>query len=190
MPAFSPASPSPSPALQGGGLQLRGPVSGVFLYPTVILFAEGAAGIATAKSLIQATSHSGGLNFKRRTDVRMYYRVRTATVAAGAGQCCHRSSSSRCGRLGGAALSGWQSGGSASSHSHPKRTHTRLHSPPQPPPSTSHAAPPLFHRRPTRPRCATGSSTTSGRSGTASRSSPPPATPLLTCLTTTRRSCE
>ena len=93
-PLPAPASPASPPLLawQGGGLQLRGPVSGVFLYPTVILFAEGAAGIATAKALIQATSHAGGLSFKRRTDVRMYYRVGAAAAAAAAAtaasQCC------------------------------------------------------------------------------------------------------
>ncbi len=34
------------------------------------------AGIATAKALIEATIDAGGLSFKRRGDVRMYYRVR------------------------------------------------------------------------------------------------------------------
>lgn len=33
------------------------------------------AGIAAAKALIEATVDAGGLSFKRRGDVRMYYRV-------------------------------------------------------------------------------------------------------------------
>ncbi|EFN60149.1 expressed protein [Chlorella variabilis] len=58
----------------GGGLQLRGPVSAVFLFPTVVIFAES-AGIATARALIEAGSDPSGLNFTRRADVRMYYRA-------------------------------------------------------------------------------------------------------------------
>lgn len=38
------------------------------------------AGIATAKALIEATTDAGGLSFKRRGDVRMYYRVRPRLV--------------------------------------------------------------------------------------------------------------
>ena len=40
------------------------------------------AGIATAKALIEATIDAGGLSFKRRGDVRMYYRVRCCLAAA------------------------------------------------------------------------------------------------------------
>ncbi|PRW60867.1 hypothetical protein C2E21_1253 [Chlorella sorokiniana] len=58
----------------GAGLQLRGPIAAVFRYPTIVMFAEG-AGIATAKALIEATADAGGLSFKRRGDVRMYYRA-------------------------------------------------------------------------------------------------------------------
>ena len=71
-----PSSPQPPThsLLQGGGLQLRGPISGVFLFPTLVIFCEG-AGIAAAKALIEAGTEPCGLGLKRRTDVRMYYRV-------------------------------------------------------------------------------------------------------------------
>lgn len=58
----------------GVGLNLRGPIAAVFLFPTVVMFVEG-AGIATAKALIEAGSDPCGLGFKRRQDVRMYYRA-------------------------------------------------------------------------------------------------------------------
>lgn len=59
---------------KGGGLQLRGPISGVFLFPTLVIFCEG-AGIAAAKALIEAGTEPCGLGLRRRTDVRMYYRA-------------------------------------------------------------------------------------------------------------------
>jgi hypothetical protein len=60
---------------QGTGLELRGPISAIFQCPTVVIFCEG-DGIATARALVSATSDVGGLTFKLRQDVRMYYRVR------------------------------------------------------------------------------------------------------------------
>ena len=147
-PLPAPASPASPPLLawQGGGLQLRGPVSGVFLYPTVILFAEGAAGIATAKALIQATSHAGGLSFKRRTDVRMYYRVGAAAAAAAAAtaasQCCSLYApcfewvAVLCLALSSLLLSPTQS-----AHAHPC-THRCPAAPPPPPPCPPFPPPP------------------------------------------------
>lgn len=61
--------------LQGAGMDLRGPVLGVYRYPTIVMFCEG-RGIATARSLIEAGPDEGGLNFPLRQDVRLYYRVR------------------------------------------------------------------------------------------------------------------
>ncbi|KAL4855062.1 Fruit protein [Chlorella vulgaris] len=58
----------------GGGLQLRGPISAVFLFPTIVMFVEG-AGIAAAKALIEAGTDQAGLGLRRRQDVRMYYRA-------------------------------------------------------------------------------------------------------------------
>lgn len=127
----------PWPCVQGSGLALRGPISAVFRYPTVVMFCEVRAwqgtggcglaasslkslrpcicryasrmrmiglhgqrattpcarlthagcrlpraqggGIAAAKALIEATPDQGGLSFRRRGDVRMYYRVRLNT---------------------------------------------------------------------------------------------------------------
>ena len=46
------------------------------------------AGIATAKALIEATTDAGGLSFKRRGDVRMYYRVRPRLVLWPQVRCC------------------------------------------------------------------------------------------------------
>ena len=66
--------------LQGSGLDLRGPIQSFFAYPTLIIFCEG-QGIATAKALIEATSNSGGLLFNMRSEVRMYYRVRSHAVS-------------------------------------------------------------------------------------------------------------
>lgn len=60
--------------MQGGGLQLRGPIAAVFRYPTVVLFCEG-EGIAAAAALIEAGTDPSGLSLTRRPDVRMYYRV-------------------------------------------------------------------------------------------------------------------
>jgi len=54
---------------QGEGLYLR-PFLGVFQYPVVLIFASG-KGMATAKALIEATSHSG-LTLRARADVRLY----------------------------------------------------------------------------------------------------------------------
>ena len=59
---------------QGAGMDLRGPIIGMYAYPTVVIFCEG-AGIAAARALAQAGASEGGLNFKYREDVRMYYRV-------------------------------------------------------------------------------------------------------------------
>ena len=66
--------------LQGSGLDLRGPIQSLFAYPTLIIFCEG-QGIATAKALIEATSNTGGLLFNLRSEVRMYYRVRSHAVS-------------------------------------------------------------------------------------------------------------
>lgn len=60
---------------QGYGLDLKGGIGAVFLCPTIVIFCEG-QGIATARALMAATTDVGGLSFKLRTDVRMYYRVR------------------------------------------------------------------------------------------------------------------
>ncbi len=49
----------------------------IFGYPTLVIFAEG-RGIATARALIEAEPDVGGLSFKMRSDVRLYYRVRHA----------------------------------------------------------------------------------------------------------------
>ena len=62
-------------ALQGAGIDLRGPLIGIYSFTTVVIFCEG-LGIATAKALIEATAGVGGLSFPLRRDVRMYYRVR------------------------------------------------------------------------------------------------------------------
>ena len=62
--------------LQGAGIDLRGPLIGIYSFPTVVIFCEG-LGIATAKALIEATAGVGGLSFPLRRDVRMYYRVCT-----------------------------------------------------------------------------------------------------------------
>lgn len=60
----------------GTGLDLRGPLAAFFLYPTLVVFCQGPEGLATARALAAATSDVGGLNFKLRGDVRMYYKVR------------------------------------------------------------------------------------------------------------------
>lgn len=62
-------------AFQGGGLELRGPIAGVFAFPTVVIFVEG-DGIATARALVAAASDAGGLNFPLRQTVKVYYKVR------------------------------------------------------------------------------------------------------------------
>lgn len=56
-------------------MNLRGPIIGIYNFPTIVIFCEG-TGIAAAKALIEATAGSGGLSFPLRKDVRMYYRVR------------------------------------------------------------------------------------------------------------------
>lgn len=55
-------------------MNLRGPLIGMYNYPTIVIFCEG-LGIAAAKALIEATAGVGGLSFPLRRDVRMYYRV-------------------------------------------------------------------------------------------------------------------
>lgn len=60
--------------MQGTGLNLRGPIQGIFQYPVIIIFAEG-RGIAAARSFIESSADVGGLNFAYRKDVRLYYRV-------------------------------------------------------------------------------------------------------------------
>ena len=74
-------------------MNLRTPIQGMFAYPTLVLFCEGKAGIAAAKTLIEATPDAGGLNFPLRQDVRMYYRVSCAwlihTVWLGMLPCLH-----------------------------------------------------------------------------------------------------
>lgn len=62
----------------GSGLDLRGPISGVFMVPTIVIFTEG-EGIAAAKALIEATPDANGLCFNLRQDVRLYYRARNET---------------------------------------------------------------------------------------------------------------
>lgn len=57
-------------------MDLRGPVCGIYRYPTIIIFCEG-RGIATARALIEAGSEEGGLTLTLRQDVRLYYRVRS-----------------------------------------------------------------------------------------------------------------
>jgi len=59
---------------QGTGIEFRGPIAAVFAFPSIVMFCEG-EGIAAARAVITAGSDSGGLNFKLRQDVRMYYRV-------------------------------------------------------------------------------------------------------------------
>ena len=66
--------------LQGSGMNLRGPIIGIYNFPTIVIFCEG-TGIAAAKALIEATAGSGGLSFPLRKDVRMYYRVRSSSMA-------------------------------------------------------------------------------------------------------------
>lgn len=61
-------------AFQGTGMDLRGPIIGIYTYPTIVIFCEG-LGIAAARALIEARPEVGGLNFGLRTDVRMYYRA-------------------------------------------------------------------------------------------------------------------
>ena len=61
--------------LQGAGMNLRGPLIGMYNFPTIVIFCEG-LGIAAAKALIEATAGVGGLSFPLRRDVRLYYRVR------------------------------------------------------------------------------------------------------------------
>ena len=62
-------------------MDLRGPIYGLYGYPTIVMFAEG-RGIATARALIESGAEECGLNLPMRKDVRLYYRVRTAGVAA------------------------------------------------------------------------------------------------------------
>lgn len=59
---------------QRGGLQLRGPLLGIWQYPTVVMFCEG-GGVAAARALIEASPDMGGLNLQLREDARMYYRA-------------------------------------------------------------------------------------------------------------------
>ena len=61
-------------ATQGAGMDLRGPIIGMYAYPTIVIFCEG-QGIAAARALVQAAASEGGLSFQYREDVRMYYRV-------------------------------------------------------------------------------------------------------------------
>ena len=61
--------------MQGAGLDLRGPIFGIYNYPTIVIFAEG-RGIANARALIEAGPEERGLSFELRQDVRLYYRVR------------------------------------------------------------------------------------------------------------------
>ena len=61
-------------ARQGAGMDLRGPLIGMYAYPTLVIFCEG-QGIAAARALAQAGASEGGLSFQNREDVRMYYRV-------------------------------------------------------------------------------------------------------------------
>jgi hypothetical protein len=60
--------------VKGAGIDLRGPLIGIYSFSTIVIFCEG-LGIATAKALIEATAGVGGLSFPLRRDVRMYYRV-------------------------------------------------------------------------------------------------------------------
>ena len=55
-------------------MDLRGPIIGIYAYPTIVIFCEG-SGIAAARALLQAAPGEGGLSFGYREDVRIYYRV-------------------------------------------------------------------------------------------------------------------
>jgi hypothetical protein len=64
----------------GTGLNLRGPIAGVFTRPTLVLFVSG-PGAATARALVEATE--GGLApLSMRRDVVIYYRAPTARAVA------------------------------------------------------------------------------------------------------------
>lgn len=65
--------------LQGTGLELRGPIIGIFAYPTIVIFCEG-LGIGVARALIECGPEEGGLLLSYRQDVRLYYRVRFSTL--------------------------------------------------------------------------------------------------------------
>lgn len=65
----------------GTGLALRGPVAAIFQRPTLVIFCEG-DGVAAARALALATPQVGGLSFKMRQDVRMYYRVSLGPFSA------------------------------------------------------------------------------------------------------------
>ena len=56
-------------------MDLRGPIRGMYRYPTIVMLCEG-RGIAAARALIEAGADEGGLSFPLRQDVRLYYRVR------------------------------------------------------------------------------------------------------------------
>lgn len=71
--------------LQGAGMNLRGPLIGMYNFPTIVIFCEG-LGIAAAKALIEATAGVGGLSFPLRRDVRLYYRVRPRVQGSGHSQ--------------------------------------------------------------------------------------------------------
>ena len=59
----------------GDGMDLRGPIQSVFSYPTLLLFAEGCEGIATAKAIVEGCMDRGGLDFRFREEVRLFYKV-------------------------------------------------------------------------------------------------------------------
>lgn len=67
----------------GSGLDLRGPIAGIFVCPTIVIFAEG-AGIAAARALVESQPDTGALSFALRRDVRLYYR------APNQGSLCYR----------------------------------------------------------------------------------------------------
>ena len=56
-------------------MDLRGPIRGMYRYPTIVMLCEG-RGIAAARALIEAGADEGGLSLPLRQDVRLYYRVR------------------------------------------------------------------------------------------------------------------
>lgn len=62
---------------EGGGLDLRTPgLLAAFRFPTVVIFASGAAGIAAARALLESPPDVAGLALPLRRDVVVYYWVR------------------------------------------------------------------------------------------------------------------
>lgn len=58
----------------GEGMDFKGPIAGVYRYPTIVIFCEG-RGIATAKSIIECSHDISSLYIQMREDVRIYYKA-------------------------------------------------------------------------------------------------------------------